>query len=467
MNDLQTLPVRDEACEEIVVGTLLNRPTEWHKNADLLSAELFSNGRLANVYNAAKTLIEQGEQADIITVTAELEKQNHTGTNAVFVADISNHVAFTDLRPKLLRLQELRRRRELWRIGQHLIQTGINEAEPVEDVQTQTMDELSSLFVTASTSIKPIADIASDFTTNVVQGNRQGTHKVGILTGFKSFDDKGGLQLSDMVVIAADSSQGKTSFAINIAVNAAKAGNPVAFYSMEMTAAQLYSRIMSAETGIPSNILNTQPLDNSQLAMYNDTSKRVSHLPIFFDERSTSSLDNILASIRTMAYRQNVQLAIVDYLQILNVNTKNVNKEQAMADAARRFKNLAKELNICIVLLSQLSRDRDNPRPNITRLRDSGQIAEAADVVMLIYRPVVYGTRYEYPEPYKNVKTSDTAMIDVCKGRNIGRLTFIVQFVPTMTLFRDLDQSNLPLKNSETSNDMNASSRDPDEDVPF
>lgn len=460
MNDTQTWPVRDEACEEIVIGTLLNRSIEWHRNADLLSDELFTNNQYKCVFKAAKALIDKGEQADIIFVTAELERHNPTGKNAVLVADISNHVAFTDLRPKLLRLQELRRRRELWRIGQHLIQTGINESELVEDVQTQTMDELSRLFVTASTSIKPIADIASDFTTNVVQGNRQGTHKVGILTGFKSFDDKGGMQLSDMVVIAADSSQGKTSFAINIAENAAKGGNSVAFYSMEMTAAQLYSRIMSAETGIPSNVLNTRPLDNAQLAMYNDTSKRVSHLPIFFDERSTSSLENILASIRTMVYRKNVHLAIVDYLQILNVNTKNVNKEQAMADAARRFKNLAKELNICIVLLSQLSRDRDNPRPNIARLRDSGQIAEAADVVMLIYRPIVYGTRYEYPEPYKNIDTSFTAMIDVCKGRNIGQLTFIVKFVPSLTLFKDLPQDNLPDRKE-------SGYEDPDEDIPF
>lgn len=455
MSDLQRMPISDEACEMIVMGTLLNRSVEWRENADLLSVELFSNSELKSVYCASKRLIDRGEQADIITVTAELEKQTPTGKSAVLVANVSNHVVFTDLRPKVLRLEELRRRRELWRIGHSLMRTGTSESEPVEDVQTETMDKLSRLFVTASTYIKPIADVAKDFTANVVQGNMQGTHKVGIVTGFKSFDVKGGLQLSDLVVIAADSSQGKTSFAINVAVNAAKAGNPVAFYSMEMTAAQLYSRIVSAETGIPSNVLNTQPLDDSQLAMYGNISNSVGGLPMFFDERSTSSLDNILASIRTMVYRKSIQVAIVDYLQILNVNTKNGNKEQAMADAARRFKNLAKELNICIVLLSQLSRDRETPRPSITRLRDSGQIAEAADVVMLIYRPSVYGARYEYPEPYKNVETSTTAMIDVCKGRNIGRLAFVVQFMPSLTLFRDLDQSQLPLKSdTETANNF-------------
>lgn len=163
-----------------------------------------------------------------------------------------------------------------------------------------------------------------------------------------------------------------------------------------------------------------------------------------------------------MVYRKRVRLVIVDYLQILNVNTKNANKEQVMANAARRFKNLARELNVCIVLLSQLSRDRDNPRPSQARIRDSGQIAESADVVMLIYRPEVYGTRYEYPEPYKNVRTDGTAMVEVSKGRKVGVRKFIVGFMPTLTKFYDLDQGSLPLRNI-----MGNASSDPDTVLPF
>ena len=140
-----------------------------------------------------------------------------------------------------------------------------------------------------------------------------------------------------------------------------------------------------------------------------------------------------------MVYRNHIKVAVVDYLQILNVNMKNVNKEQAMADAARRCKNLAKELNICIVLLSQLNRDRDNPQPSMARLRDSGQIAEAADVVLLIYRPEVYGSRYKYPDELSKVSTEGTAMLHVCKGRNVGTFRFVVGFNASLTQFYQLD----------------------------
>jgi len=129
----------------------------------------------------------------------------------------------------------------------------------------------------------------------------------------------------------------------------------------------------------------------------------------------------------------------VDYLQILNVNQKAQNKEQAMGDVARRLKNLAKDLDIWVIALSQLNRDMQNPIPNLNRLRDSGQIAEAADIVMFVYRPEVYG-KY-FPEPFANQSTQGTAMIDIAKGRNIGLLKFICSFDAKTTHFRELDHS--------------------------
>lgn len=182
---------------------------------------------------------------------------------------------------------------------------------------------------------------------------------------------------------------------------------------------------------------------------------------MFFDERSTSSLDSIIASIRTLAYRQHIQIAFIDYLQILNVNTKSsLTQEQMLGDAARRLKNLAKELNICVVLLSQLSRDRENPRPTLSRLRGSGQINEASDLTLFVYRPEVYGTRYSYPDPFVKVSTQGTAMIDIAKGRNVGTRRFMVAFNAALTTFSDLDQDHLPKKNEQATNEAG-------DDVPF
>lgn len=163
-------------------------------------------------------------------------------------------------------------------------------------------------------------------------------------------------------------------------------------------------------------------------------------MPIYFDDRSTSNIETILSSIRMMKIKYGIKGAIVDYLQILNVNMKGTSKEQQMGDVARRLKNIAKELDIWVIALSQLNRNADNFKPTIARLRDSGQIAEAADMVILVCRPEVYGTDKRYPyEGFQGCETKDTAMIDVAKGRNVGLMQFIVGFRKENTNFYDLD----------------------------
>lgn len=442
--------LKDKLCEEVVMGTLLKNGREWVENADLLAPELFTDPRLQAVYSAIKAVVDEGKAPDYMAVLAQLSKQRGNDIAIEELLAIGERDALDTMRQQVLRLVELHRRREVWRIGQRMIQAGVDESEPIEAIQSQAVDQLSNLFSSASAEIQSIAQVATDYTRNTIQANREGRRLQGAPTGFTEIDQRGGLQPSDLFVIAADSSQGKSSLALNMAVNVAKNGYPCSYYSMEMTADQLFARILATETGLPSNILNTRPLTDEQLSRYTAASTSVASLPLYFDERSTSSLDAIISSIRTMAYRNHVKVAVVDYLQILNVNMKNVNKEQQMADAARRFKNLAKELNICIILLSQLNRDRDNPQPSMARLRDSGQIAEAADVVLLIYRPEVYGSRYKYPDELSKVSTSGTAMLHVCKGRNIGTFRFIVGFNAPLTMFHELEQ--LPM--AITTNDI-------------
>ncbi|MGI6243902.1 MAG: replicative DNA helicase [Prevotella sp.] len=436
---MNNLPLSDELCEKVVVGTLIKNGREWAENADLLSPDLFTDYRLQTVYRAAKAVIDQGKSPDYMAVAAELNKQKAQDISITDLLALGDFDALDAMRQQVMRLTELRQRREIWRIGQKMIQAGVDESEPIENVQASAMQELGDLFASASTDIQSISQVASSYTENIVIANREGRRLQGAPTGFAMIDQRGGLQPSDLFVIAADSSQGKSSLALNMATNVAKSGYPCAYYSLEMTAGQLFARILATETGLPSNVLNTRPLTDEQLSRYQSACANVARLPLFFDERSTSSLDAILSSIRTMVFRNHIKVAVVDYLQILNVNMKNVNKEQQMADAARRCKNLAKELNICIVLLSQLNRDRDNPQPSMARLRDSGQIAEAADVVLLIYRPEVYGSRYHYPDELSKVSTQGTAMLHICKGRNVGTFRFVVGFNASLTKFYELD----------------------------
>ena len=198
-------------------------------------------------------------------------------------------------------------------------------------------------------------------------------------------------------------------------------------------------------------------LTDSQIQAIDKRIGKLSGKSIYFDDRSTSNIDTIISSIRYMKLKFDIDGAIIDYLQILNVNMKGANKEQQMGDVARRLKNLAKELDIWIIALSQLNRDTMNPVPTIARLRDSGQIAEAADVVILVYRPEYYDKSRRYPDPFSNASTEGTAMIDIAKGRNIGILRFICGFNAATTCFFNLD--SVPLSGCKTS--------DMEDDNPF
>lgn len=243
-----------------------------------------------------------------------------------------------------------------------------------------------------------------------------------------------------------------TSLAVSIMRNAASLGAKVAMYSMEMKKEQITARILSMESGVPANEIMYSRLTESQLQSVDKGIGKISGKGIYFDDRSTSNIDTILSSIRYMKLKFGIDGAIVDYLQILNVNMKGANKEQQMGDVARRLKNLAKELDIWIIALSQLNRDNMNPVPSLARLRDSGQIAEAADVVMLVYRPEVKGK--SYPGDFSHVDTRGTAMIDIAKGRNIGLLKFICGFNACTTCFYELD--NIPISSGMVSDEEDA-----------
>lgn len=230
-----------------------------------------------------------------------------------------------------------------------------------------------------------------------------------------------------------------TSLALALVDSAAKHGDGVAFYSMEMKKEQCAARLLAMNSGVPSSDILFSRLDDNYLRILDSGVNKIYNLPIYFDDNSTSNIDKIIASIRSMKSKYDITGAVVDYLQILNVNQKSMNKEQAMGDVARRLKNLAKELDIWIIALSQLNRDSFNPVPNLNRLRDSGQIAEAADIVMFVYRPEIYGKFY--PDPFANVSTKGTAMIDIAKGRNIGLLKFICSFDSRTTHFKEFTDS--------------------------
>ena len=253
-----------------------------------------------------------------------------------------------------------------------------------------------------------------------------------IKTGFKDIDDKGGLQIGDFDVIAAESSMGKTSLLTCIMVNAATNGIPCMLYSMEMMSSQIAARVAAPKAKISSGVIQYKKLNDYQMNDLAAAMKATEDLPIYFDDDSTVSIESIIASIRRNVKRLKVKLVGIDYLQILASSGSVRNQEQFLGSIARRLKNLAKELQVCIVALSQLARNVNDPKPTLSRVRASGQIVEAADTVIMIWRPSEFGKGYD---DYTNVPLSTTAELIVGKGRNIGTFTCIVGFDKGTTYF--------------------------------
>lgn len=437
MTDAPLMPQSPEA-EKVVLGTLLSDSNTLNEVRDMLPVDAFYITKNKEIYQAILNVADKGEHIDIITVFNECQKLKCDVSAFEITQLSSNYTPFINDHVGIL--IEKYHRRKFFEIGALLQSNSYSEVNEISQVLEDVKSRLDNIFTTNKDCVYTLKDAVQSVYDNIDKNMRGGSSLTGSPTGFSLFDKRsGGLQTSDLIVIAADSSQGKTSLAIKLAMNC---GCPVALYSMEMKKEQVASRMISIESGVPSNEILYSKLASGQIQLVDKGVARVIDKPIYFDDRSTSNIETILSSIRMMKIKYDIKGVIVDYLQILNVNMKGSNKEQQMGDVARRLKNIAKDLDIWVIALSQLSRDRLNPAPSLSRLRDSGQIAEAADMVILIYRPEIYGEKY--PEEFQDKDTRDTAMIDVAKGRNIGLLKFIVGFDAKTTNFYELE--SVPIK---------------------
>ena len=437
--------VNDPDSERYVIGSILMDEQSYYLVANLLSEETFYTPMHRDVFRAIRSLASEGRAIDITLVSGELEKLGIQSVTALDLMDIMSNVASpAHIEEHALRLHELARRRKLWEVGQRLSQQSMDVTKDVDQVQQKAIDDMFDSIGGAmhdDTLCGALGNLIDTVNTNQRSGHRM----TGTQTGFLKWDEKGGLQPGDLVILAADSSMGKTSLAITIARNAVEHNAGVAFYSMEMTRLQMTARYISPIVKIPSSrILYAADLtQKEQNSIKTAAGKRMSD-KFYLDDESTSSLDDILVSIRMMKAKYNIRGAVIDYLQILGIvgASGKMTREQMLGNAARRLKNIAKELGIWVIALSQLSRDRERVVPSLARIRDSGQIVEAADVVLLLYRPDAVGessygniTGIDVPSP-----VDGTAMIDVAKGRNIGTFRFFARFDKATTSFTDMSE---------------------------
>ena len=451
MTETPVLPNSPEA-EKLVLGTLLTESNKLNDVRELLPLDAFYNDTYKDVYRAILSLSDKGERVDVITVMAECPKLGIKIMPAELL-QIAQNYAPAGIEEHVAILGEKLKRRKFFEIGALLQANAHAETNDINDVLAEVKDRLDNIFTSSDDNVFTLKQ-ALDGVNTIISRNMSGASVLtGDPTGFKELDAKsGGLQTSDLVIIAAESSQGKTSLAIKMVMNS---NVPVAFYSLEMKKEQIAARMLSIASGVSSSEILFSKMDELKIQQIDKGVGKIYDKPIYFDDRSTSNIETILASIRMMKAKYGIRGVVVDYLQILNVNMKGASKEQQMGDVARRLKNIAKELDIWVIALSQLNRNAENFKPTIGRLRDSGQIAEAADMVILICRPEVYGEDKRFPyDGFQGYDTKDAAMIDVAKGRNIGMMRFVVGFHAKTTNFYDRGDSPQLNLNNERAEDL-------------
>lgn len=451
MNDTGKIPPQAVEVEQAVLGALMLEGNAYNSVSDILTVESFYDYKHQIIFKTIQDLARKNRPIDLLVVTRELKDQGKMDEigGAFYITQLTSMVASaanTYHHARIIAQKHIAR--ELIRITTQRCSQAFDESEEIEETLTGLQNDLITLLEAGKGAESSMADGCQSIIERMAF-NQKKTGLSGIGTGIFKLDNfTGGLQKTDLVVIAGDSSQGKTSFALTILKNSVmKYGARAAVYSLEMSRDQLISRILATECTMPAKDILGKCLSNIETNKVDKALEKINKLPVFFDETSTSNIDQICSSIRRLKIKKNINLVIVDYLQMVDSGLKNNNdnNEIALAKIARKLKNIAKELNITVIALSQFNKDKFSPRPTLGRLRGSGQIVEAADLVLLLWRPEQYEI-LQFPKPYEGTSSAGLAECMIAKGRNVGTGTFLLRFDAETTGFYDYapEYSNAP-----------------------
>ena len=425
--------------EQSVLGGLLIDNRAWNDIADRLGEADFYRADHQLIWRAICDLVGGGRPCDFVTLTEHLRNRNqleeagglaYLGSLASDTPSAANVMAYADI------VRERSVLRSLVAAGGDIAELGYR---PDGRETVELIDQAEQkVFAIRERGAKVRADYYAmpavlDQVFNRIDATRRNPMGAsGLPTGFLEFDNKTtGLGPGDLMILAARPSMGKTSFAMNIAEHGAfDRKEAVAMFSMEMSAEQLGFRVISSRSGIPLHKLRSGELNDQEMDQLTWTIGRLREAPLFIDETGGLSPMDLRAKARRLAMRENLKLLIVDYIQLMQVPGKGDNRVQEVSEISRQMKSLAKELAIPIIALSQLNRgleNRDNKRPRMSDLRESGGIEQDADLVVFIYRDWVYD---------KNADERAAEVI-IAKQRNGPLATIPVQFIGANTKFEN------------------------------
>lgn len=440
----KTIPANLEA-EEAVLGSLLIDPDAVLKVASFLRPDDFYREKNGWIYQAVLDLHERREPADFVTLVDELQRRNlldEVGGPA-YIASLINSVPTAVYVEHYAHIVERTAtlRRLISAAGQ-IAALAYEEAEDVDEV----VDRAEQLIFNVSErrirrDLTPIRQIMHGVVDRIDYLHRHQGGLLGVPSGFSKLDKLlGGFQKSDLIVLAARPSVGKTALALNIAVNAAKRyGQRVAFFSLEMSSEQLVQRLLASETGISQQRLRLGEIQDYEWPILMEAAGVLSEMMLFIDDTPAMSALELRTKARRLQAEHGLDLVIVDYLQLMRSDVRAENRVQEISYITRSLKSLARELEAPLIALSQLSRaveSRSDHKPILSDLRESGSIEQDADIVMFIYREELVK---------ENTERKNIADIIVAKHRNGPTDTVPLYFDKELARFADLELTREPL----------------------
>ena len=415
---IERLPPQSIEAEEAVLGSILIDPDAIIRVAAMLKPEDFYREKHGWVYETALILHERREPIDFLTVCDELERRGQLAEvgGATFITTLINVVPTSIHVEHYARIVErtATRRRLIEAAGQ-IAALAYQEAEDVDEVVDRAEQVLFGVSERRiSRELVPIKQVLSEYYDRIEYLTRHRGEMIGIPTGFTDIDKLlGGLQRSDLVILAARPSAGKTSLALSFAHNSAKKwGQRVAFFSLEMSDEQVVQRLIAAETGINAQRLRRGDIEQDEWGRFMKATSDLAETHIYIDDTPSISALELRTKARRLHAEIGVDLIVVDYLQLMRGDFRAENRVQEIASISRALKALARELNVPVLAISQLSRgveSRTDKRPILSDLRESGALEQDADVVIFIYRDEMYNENTERP---------NIADIMVAKHRN-------------------------------------------------
>jgi len=473
--------------EEVVLGAMLIDKKGVDEVIDILKPEAFYKESHQHIFEAIKTLFEEGEPIDLLTVSSHLKKAKKLESigGDFFLIQLTQKVsssAHIEYHSRIV-LQKFIQR-SLIKISSEIIEEAYDESTDVFDLLDNAE---SKLYEVTQGNINKSSETAQSLVIQAKKrieeiANQKGLS--GIPSGFDELDElTSGWQPSDLIIIAARPGMGKTALTLSMARNiTVERDIPVAFFSLEMSAVQLITRLISSETQLSSEKLRTGKLEDYEWEQLNVKVKSLEKAPLFIDDTPSLSIFDLRAKARRLSSQHGIKLIVVDYLQLMTsgASNKSGNREQEISSISRNLKALAKELNIPVIALSQLSRAVETrggtKRPLLSDLRESGAIEQDADIVSFIFRPEYYGM--EEWDDEEASPTKNEAEFIVAKHRNGGldniKLKFIGQFgrfeninMETITEVNSKINENDNTPNFPSSADFDDLEKPSDDDFPF